>query len=96
MLIYGEAGEARQAWQSDPDAWMRGADPFANVEEAKVRRPGLWARLRQRLKHGRPLPPDFDQQVDRVLERLHKVGMVGLSGRERKILHRASRRRGTG
>jgi len=96
-LIYGEPGDRRQSWQSDPEAWRHGADPFAHVREQPQRRPGLLTRLRQRLQARRARrEPDLDRQVDRILDRVHKVGMIGLTDKERKILQRASRRRGTG
>ena len=39
----------------------------------------------------------FDREVDQILERVHQVGMSGLTEREKAVLKRASqRRRGAG
>jgi hypothetical protein len=99
-LIYGDAdgGGRREAWQSDPDAWRRGEDPFAAAGEGKPRRP-LFRSKRERSPAPEAGPPveDLDQQVDKILERVHQVGLGGLTASERKVLDRASkRRRGAG
>lgn len=92
-LIYGEVVDsAREAWQSDPDAWRRGEDPFGGGGEAKPR-PARRLDERQGTVVARRAPPDdLDEQVDKVLERVHEVGLGGLTAAERKVLERASKR----
>jgi Zn-dependent protease len=94
--IYGHT--ARQPWESDPDAWKRGAGPVAEPKRGggAIRR--WWhARREKRAAVRAARDRDLERQVDQILDRVHKVGMTGLSGRERAVLKRASqRRRGTG
>lgn len=101
QLVYGEDGPPREAWQSDPDAWKRGADPFA--DHAAPARPGWWSRWRWRrdpavaAQRKAAARAALDAELDRVLDRVRQVGLSGLSGKERAVLERASReRRGTG
>jgi Zn-dependent protease len=96
VLIYQQA--RRELWEVDPDAWKRGADPRSGRrrqkswftrwrEERAARRTAAAAAAAQRLA----------QEVDAVLERVHQVGMGGLSASEKAVLQRASKqRRGTG
>jgi membrane associated rhomboid family serine protease len=55
----------------------------------------LWPRLRRRpkLRVHRPERPQFDlsQQVDRILEKIHREGESSLTRKERQILEDASR-----
>jgi len=111
VLVYGDAGgDLREPWQSDPDAWKRGADPFADNDSATstaappAARPGVLARLRRRLR-GDPAvraqreadeQRELDADLDRVLDRVNQVGMKGLSSAERRVLDRASQRRRRG
>lgn len=85
-------------WELDADAWKRGgaADP-------RARRPGWFARWRharaaRRARIAAERDAALDREVDAILERVHRVGMAGLSGREKAILKRASQRhrRGVG
>jgi membrane associated rhomboid family serine protease len=53
-----------------------------------------WPRLRRpRLRLHRPQPPplDLNQQVDRILEKIHREGESSLTRKERQILEDASR-----
>lgn len=88
-FIYGVGGEQREAWQSDPEAWRRGEDPFAHVGSDKPQR----AAAGKKQQRAAETDADLDRQVDEVLERVHEVGLSGLTSRERKVLERASRRR---
>lgn len=90
----------REPWESDPDAWRRGDDPF--VGDAGASSPAAPAARGARRSAARAAAAAerdaaLDREVDRVLERLHEVGMHGLTGREKAVLKRAAkRRRGTG
>jgi Zn-dependent protease len=96
MLIYGHT--IRDPWESDPDAWKRAAGPPAGPP----RRPGALARwwqerAQRRARARHESEQALDREVDEILERVHKVGMTGLSEREKAVLKRASqRRRGAG
>jgi Zn-dependent protease len=100
-LIYAPAlGDHREIWQSDPEAWRRGAHPFGT--STAQRHPGVFARWRAsraeaRRERERREQLQRERDVDRVLERVHQVGMAGLTDAEKQILRRAAeRRRGAG
>lgn len=88
-LIY--QGVQRHPWETDPDAWKRGAA----VAEPRPGPLGRWRQRRAAQKKMRSAQAerDLDRDVDAVLERLHDVGMTGLTKDEKSILKRASRRR---
>jgi len=96
-LVYDVAA-AREPWATDPDAWRHAARP----QDARPRRPGMFARWRQRRAQRRSLDEaaerrHLDAELDAILARISEVGMRGLSAREKATLARASRqRRGTG
>ena len=98
--VYG--GAARLGgYQPDPDAWRSGHGPFAAVEEERERSPGPLARWQMRraadqLARTTRRDSELEQEVDRVLARLHEVGMTGLTEKERDVLRRASERRRAG
>lgn len=95
-LVYGHT--IRDPWEADPDAWKYGGDP----QQRRSRRPGWLARWRAQRAERKAADRDaerqqLDREVDRILERVHEVGMSGLSDREKAVLKRASqRRRGAG
>ena len=98
-LIYDESLR-RELWETDPDAWKRASTA---VSRDLVRsRPGFLARLRagraeRRAAAARAADAALNREVDEILERVHKVGMTGLSNREKAVLKQAAnRRRGTG
>jgi Zn-dependent protease len=94
VLVYQQHAR-HMPWETDGDAWKRGGDP-------QERRPGAFARWRaaraQRKAHERATrDAALDREVDTILERVHEVGMSGLSDREKAVLRKASaRRRDTG
>ncbi len=96
-LIYGHMQP--DPWAMDPDAWKRGAGPLA---DPKPRAPGFvgrWLRARKDRRVARAAAADaaLDREVDAILDRVHSVGMTGLTDREKAVLKRASqRRRGVG
>lgn len=95
-LVYQQS--LRDPWEADPDAWKFGGDP----QQPGSRRPGWlsrWRRARAERKAAEAAASAelLERQVDEVLDRVHQVGMSGLSDREKAILKRASqRRRGAG
>lgn len=95
-LVYHRA--IQDPWATDPDAWKRGGDP----RERRARRPGWFARWRrsraeQKAADAAAENELLDRQVDEILDRVHQVGMSGLSEGEKAVLKRASnRRRGAG
>ena len=97
-LIYGHV--MADPWATDPDAWKRGAGPLADPRRKKG--PGRfrqWLRARDERRTARAAAKQeaLDREVDEILDRVHKVGMTGLSDREKAVLKRASqRRRGAG
>lgn len=108
VLVYGAAAQAevREVWQSDPDAWRSGGSIFG-AEEARGAAPsprgqGFFARWRSRrardaAERRKAADRDLDREVDRILQRIHEVGMAHLTQAERKTLKRAAeRRRGAG
>jgi Zn-dependent protease len=98
--VYGGIA-ARSGFESDPEAWRSGRDPFGAVEEVRERRPGPIARWQMRraadqAERTRRRDSELEHDVDRVLARLHDVGMTGLTDKERDVLRRASERRRAG
>jgi Zn-dependent protease len=92
--LYGEGpyGIPREPWESDPDAWRRGASDVLDS------RPGFWRRLKAKWSRSeRPVgrfetAPD-DAELDRLLAKVGEVGITGLSRSERAALQRASEAR---
>jgi hypothetical protein len=64
-------------------AWFRYADSFRVLSSS-------W----QRKREDRQLEQDREikQEVDQILEKISKVGMGGLSSKEKNLLKRASKR----
>lgn len=90
VLVYQRA--MREPWQLDADAWKEAA--------SRQRRGGAgwfarWRAERQQRKAARQreLDAELERDVDKALERLHEVGLSGLSKQEREVLLRASKRR---
>lgn len=95
----GPFGEPREAWEADPDAWKSGGGMRAGGMEADLDdRP---ARKRGGLRlfsRGAPRAPDVlvserpgdDEVLDRLLEKVGRVGLAGLSAAERADLQRIS------
>jgi Zn-dependent protease len=87
-----DAGDRLSGWQSDPEAWNRGA---ASVAEP---RPGFLARWRAR-RRARATEARLREEtalaaeVDRILAKVSEVGLPGLTDRERDTLDRASKAR---
>jgi len=98
-LIYDES-QRRELWETDPDAWKHASTAIAR--DLTHARPGFLARLRasraeRRAAAARAADDALHREVDEILERVHKVGMTGLSNREKAVLKQAAnRRRGTG
>jgi Zn-dependent protease len=96
VLVYQQS--LRDPWAADPDAWKHGGDP----QEPRRRGPGWFTRWRRARGERRAAQAAaeaelLDREVDAILERVHQVGMSGLSDKEKAVLKRASqRRRGTG
>lgn len=94
LPVYG-GFTAAEPWAMDPEAWRRGA---AAIE----RPPGPLARFLQRRRlrqqqRQQQAAMRFEQELDRVLQRVHEVGMAALTAEEKEILRQAAaRRRGTG
>ena len=94
----GPYQQMQAPWAGDADWWKRGDQASAGAP----RRPGLLGRLSERRRQRRAEAHSasmraLDEEVDRVLERVSKVGLPGLTDNERKILERASKaRRKTG
>ena len=96
-----DSGARRRAFESDPDAWRTGADPFGASDAPHEPAPGPFGRWKTRRAAGeaertQQREVDLDRQVDEVLARVHAVGMNGLTDAERDVLRRASERRRTG
>jgi Zn-dependent protease len=95
--VYGT--ERRAPWEADPDAWKRGGAPGIG---GGPRSPGVFARWRaaraeRRAAQRRSEQAELDREVDAILDRVHEVGLGGITDRERAILKRASKRqRGAG
>lgn len=98
VLIY-RATPQSFVWESDPDAWKQGGVGVAGRDS---RRPGWFARWRAERVHRKAqaradADAALEREVDTILDRVHRVGMTGLSEREKAVLKRASsRRRGAG
>lgn len=94
VLVYGHVQQ--DPWAMDPDAWKRGEGPLAAPRRRRqlswLRR---WMAERAELKASRAAAQaaELDREVDAVLERVHEVGMTGLTDREKAVLKRAARRR---
>ncbi len=92
----GPYGEPRQAWEADPDAWKTGAAHLDRDDRPSRRR----GRLRL-FSRSDPKPPDIlvaehegdDEELDRLLEKVGRVGLSGLSAGERESLRRISESR---
>jgi Zn-dependent protease len=85
----------RMPWEVDGDAWKRGGDP----REPRPGRVARWlaARAQKRAQAKATRDAALDREVDSILERVHQVGMSGLTDREKAVLRKASaRRRDTG
>lgn len=90
-LIYEQY--RRDPWEVDGDAWKLGGDPRASASE---RRPGWFARWRrERAEKKRAAAAaeaaQLARDVDAALERVHQVGLGGLTERERQVLQRAAK-----
>lgn len=91
VLIYEQY--RRDPWEVDGDAWKLGGDPRAAASE---RRPGWFARWRrERAEKKRAAAAaeaaQLARDVDAALERVHQVGLGGLTERERQVLQRAAK-----
>lgn len=83
-LMEGLSPEA-ESWQTPADAWKQGAGEPSSAEGAPLpAEPHLSATQR--------LQVALDARVDDLLRKISRVGMVGLSGEERRFLEEASRR----
>jgi Zn-dependent protease len=77
----GPYGPRREAWESDPEAWKH---RLAGPSGAQRRRAARDVRAREASVR-------LAADVDRILDRVHEVGMAGLTRRERRTLRRASK-----
>jgi Zn-dependent protease len=98
VLIYGQTAASRMPWEGDPDAWKRGSDAWTNAAHEKERRAGWFTRWRRQRAEQKAAARAADaaaleREVDAILERVHQVGMTGLTDREKAVLKRASQRR---
>lgn len=92
-MVYQQ--HARAPWEVDPDAWKHGGAP---VGAAGERRPGRFARWRQQRQERRAAraaaaAAALARDVDAALERVGKVGLAGLTAKERSVLEQASKQR---
>lgn len=90
-LIYEQ--HRRDPWEVDGDAWKLGGDPRAAADE---RRPGWFTRWRRERAAKRQAAAAAEaaqlaRDVDAALERVHQVGLGGLTERERQVLQRAAK-----
>jgi Zn-dependent protease len=96
----GPYAPPRDPWESDADAWRRGASGF--VDDPAPRRVGLLARIRGR-RRAEPVAPPVetpdlgpvrsaadDAELDRLLGKVGEVGLSGLTDGERATLKRIS------
>jgi Zn-dependent protease len=90
----GPYGEPRDPWEGDPEAWKYGGDE----RERPGRKRGGLRLLRRRA--GPRLPDvlvktggDDDADLDRLLEKVGRVGLAGLTDVERATLQRISETR---
>jgi Zn-dependent protease len=91
VLVYRSDG-VRSPWEADPDAWKRGAQPERMQKLSWFQRWRVQRAVRK-AKTAAIAEAALDREVDAVLERVHQVGMGGLSDRERAVLKRAAKRR---
>jgi len=95
VLVYQQA--MQDPWATDPDAWKRGAGPLAPPRRGHFFARWRRARAERKAQRAAEAAAAFDREVDQILERVHQVGMSGLTEREKSVLKRASqRRRGAG
>jgi Zn-dependent protease len=92
VLVYERRG-SMFAWEADPDAWKRGP------AREPVRKLSWWQqwRVKRAVKKAKSAAIEaaaFDREVDRILGRVHEVGMTGLTEQERATLKQAAKRRG--
>ncbi|MBL8732342.1 MAG: M50 family metallopeptidase [Planctomycetes bacterium] len=90
VLVYHRT--LREPWQVDAEAWKQG---IARQRGGGVGWFARWRAERQQRKAARQreLDAELERDVDKALERLHEVGLSGLSKQEREVLLRASKRR---
>ena len=88
-------GEPREAWQADPEAWKQGQSVFGDTDDKKSGFLGRRKVERDRKAHNRKIQEqeDLDQELDRVLEKIHNEGMSSLTRAERKLLKKVSDQR---
>ncbi|MBL8754292.1 MAG: M50 family metallopeptidase [Planctomycetes bacterium] len=92
VLVYERRGP-RYPWEADGDAWKHGVRP---ERASKLSWFQQW-RVKRAVKKAKAAAIEaaaFDREVDRILGRVHEVGMTGLTEQERAVLKRASKRRG--
>jgi Zn-dependent protease len=95
VLVYQQA--MQDPWATDPDAWKRGAGPLAPPRRGHFFARWRRARAERKAQRAAAAAAALDREVDQILERVHQVGMSGLTDREKAVLKRASqRRRGAG
>jgi hypothetical protein len=95
VLVYQQA--MQDPWATDPDAWKRGEGPLAPPRRGHFFARWRRARAERKAQRAAAAAAAFDREVDQILERVHQVGMSGLTDREKAVLKRASqRRRGAG
>lgn len=98
--VYG--GTARLGgFEPDHAAWREGRDPWGGPPEVVEKAPGPLERWQKRrvadqAERSMRKETELEREVDRVLARVHEVGMSGLTDQERDVLRRASERRRTG
>lgn len=87
----GPYGEARQPWESDPEAWKRGFSADGAEDRVESRKAEK-LRLRQVLEAQMAAEEKarFQAELDRLLLRVSEVGIAGLTPDERRALDRAS------
>jgi len=98
--VYGGVARGR-GFEPHHEAWRSGNDTSGTVEDVHEKKPGPLARWRSRraadqAERALRRANELEQEVDRVLARVHEVGMSGLTDQERAVLRRASERRRTG
>ncbi|HEU4420468.1 MAG TPA: site-2 protease family protein, partial [Planctomycetota bacterium] len=91
VLVYQQV--MQDPWATDPDAWKRGEGPLAPPRRRHFFARWLHARAERKAQRAAAAAAAFDREVDQILERVHQVGMSGLTDREKAVLKRASRRR---
>jgi len=98
--VHGGAAP-RAGFLGDPDAWRSGDVPRATEEDTPRESGGplvRWQRRRalDQAERAQRRESELEREVDRVLARLHEVGLSGLTDLERGVLRRASERRRDG